>query len=451
MGDRLEFQKKKILVVAPNNWSAQELSRYSNRYEYIFVEDQFQKEGISFLHWLRLIWGLDFQKGVAKLAHLAKKHGADGIIGADDFISCVYASAAARSLGLPGAVTELELTFQHKYYSRILQKKFVPEMVPGFQLLDFKQPPKFPFFAKPVRGSASIMAKRIYSDEELIQYREMPFLKWFTYKRLIALFQGVAEQVAKISPVSAMAVAEDIIEGQQCTLEGFVYHGKNHIIGVTDSEMYPNSKLSFARFNFPSVLPRKAQQKMSEAAETLIMCSGFSFGFYNIEFFYNPKTGDVKIIEINPRMAFQFTDLYEKVLGINTFDLLLKMTIGDDISKELVKPGKVGRYKKATSFVLRSFTDAKVISVPSEEQVQAVCRDIQDSRVLIQAKPGTILSDDIFQDVESFRLATINLGGNSEEELISKYKAALSTLPFVLEPKPAMIPMLQEDIQSEAV
>lgn len=431
-------KKKRILVVAPNNWSIDALKKYNDVYEFIYIEDKFQEDGLSFFYWLRIVLGLNFLKGVKKLVGLAKFHQADGILGADDFISCLYASRACNELGLVGARTDLELIFQHKYYSRILQQKIVPEYVPKFQLLNFNKPPQYPFFAKPIRGAASIMAKRIHSDIEFKSYQKMPFLKLFTFHRLVSLFQGISFEIAGTKPVKEMAVAEEIIEGQQCTLEGVVFRGKNYIIGITDSVMYPNSKISFSRFNFPSQLIPEVQQKMANIAEKLMIESGFDFGFYNIEFFYNAKTEEIKIIEVNPRMAFQFTDLYEKVIGVNTFEILLKMTAGEDISIDLqnisVNSSQfTGEYKKATSFVLRTFNDAKVLSHPTDSQVETYLEEVKDARLMIQAKSGDKLSDDIFQDVESFRLFTLNVGGHSEEELIAKYNLAIKMLPFSLQ------------------
>lgn len=432
--------RKRILVVAPNNWSLEALKKYADQYDFIYIEDKFQEDGLSFFYWLRIILGLNFLKGVKKLVRLAKYHRADGILGADDFISCLYASRACKELGLPGAKTELELVFQHKYYSRVLQKKIVPDYIPHFQLLNFKKPPEYPFFAKPIRGAASIMAKRIHSDEEFKAYQKMPFLKLFTFHRLVSLFQNLAFKIAGVEPVKEMAVAEEIMEGNQCTLEGVVFNGKNYTLGITDSVMYPHSKLSFARFNFPSQLSQDIQTKMATIAEKLILESGFDFGFYNIEFFYNPITDEIKIIEVNPRMAFQFTDLYEKVLGVNTFELLLKMTAGEDISNTLQNISFKGRYKKATSFVLRTFQDAKVLSHPSDDQIKNYLSKVKDTRALIQAKSGDKLSDDIFQDVESFRLMTLNVGGDTEEELSAKYELGLKMLPFSLQPLQSITP-----------
>lgn len=39
--------KKKILVIAPNTWSTQELAKRMNDYDFIFIEDQFQKDNLK--------------------------------------------------------------------------------------------------------------------------------------------------------------------------------------------------------------------------------------------------------------------------------------------------------------------------------------------------------------------------------------------------------------------
>lgn len=425
--------KKKILVVAPNTWSYQELDKRRNQYDFVFVEDQFQKEKLSLIDKLRLAIGLNFEAIVKRIVGLAKENAADGILGADDFISCLYASEASKYLGLKGARTSLELTFQHKFYSRELQKKIVPNYVPQFGLLDLKNPPAFPFFVKPVRGGASMMAARINSKAEFEAYKKVPWLRWFMYKRLLVMFGKIAYKVVGLPMVNSPSVYEDVIEGVQCTVEGVVYNGQHEILGIVDSVMYPQSKISFESFNFPSKLPIQVQQEMNQVSKKLMTESGFDFGFYNIEFFYNAEKNEIKIIEINPRMAFQFTDLYEKVLGFNTFDLFLKMTVGEEINLKDIIENKNAKYSHAASFVKRVFEDGFVKSVPSKADIMAVGKDFPDVRVLLQAAQGENLSSDFFQDMESFRLMTVNVGANSETRLAEIYHEIQNRVQFQIE------------------
>lgn len=425
--------KKRILVIAPNTWSFQELERRGAEFELVFVENQFQKEKLSFWDQLRLAVGLNFTKGVHKVVRLARKHRVDGVLGADDFISCLYASAAARELGLPGARTELELTFQHKYYSRVLQRRLVPEYVPNFGVLNLKSPPPFPFFVKPIRGSASMMAMRIESESDLVKYQRLPLLRRLFLSRVLSTFEGIAAEFAGLEKLGSPVVFEELIDGRQCTLEGIVYRGQHKIVGVVDSVMYPHSRLSFSQFDFPSQLPPSVQNRMHEVARKLIEKSGFDFGFYNIEFFYVRDSDEIKIIEVNPRMAFQFTDLYEKVLGVNTFDLLLQMTVGADLDLDEIFSRRTGKFSMASSFVKRVFADGMVVKSPSLADAKSLEKGAADARILLQAKQGTRLSSDIFQDMESFRLMTVNVGASSRDGLESAYRKVDDRLRFEIQ------------------
>ena len=55
---------------------------------------------------------------------------------------------------------------------------------------------------------------------------------------------------------------------------------------------------------------------------------GFDNGIFNIEMMYDAEADRISIIEINPRMASQFADLYEKVDGTNSFSVLLDIAQG---------------------------------------------------------------------------------------------------------------------------
>ncbi len=78
---------------------------------------------------------------------------------------------------------------------------------------------------------------------------------------------------------------------------------------------------------------------------------GFNNGLFNIEFFYNPKTDDIKIIEINPRMASQLAYLYEAVDGVNPYRMALDLALGDAPRVERAATA----YRHAASFALRKF------------------------------------------------------------------------------------------------
>lgn len=419
---------KKIIVVAPNPWSFQEIKKRSSQYVFIFYEGEFQKTKLGVLSKLRLLSGINFNKEVDKLVGFAKSIAADGIIGVDEFLSCLIVSKANERLGLPHNDLSLELTLQHKFYSRELQQSIIPEHVPKYSLWKGPETMKTPYFLKPIRGSASILASAINNSSDLTKYEAISFGKKVFLKALLRQFNLLCLNHANLPVVDSPLIAEELISGVQLTVEGFVQNEENHIVGIVDSVMYPGSRLSFKQFDYPSKLPADVQDRLRRITEKFIREIGYKHGFYNIEYFYVPETDEIKIIEINPRMAFQFTDLYEKVDGINTFDVFLQLVTG---SKATLK-FREGQHKVATSFVRRTFEDGLVQVAPTQSELDLIEKEF-GTRILLQANPGQWLSSDYFQDVQSFRLMTVNIGGESQVELNNKNLLIEERLPFVIQ------------------
>ncbi len=67
---------------------------------------------------------------------------------------------------------------------------------------------------------------------------------------------------------------------------------------------------------------------MEQIAATLIEGIGYDNAMFNIEMIYNPKKDTVHIIEINPKIASQFPDLFEKVDGSNTYEVMMRIALG---------------------------------------------------------------------------------------------------------------------------
>ena len=151
----------------------------------------------------------------------------------------------------------------------------------------------------------------------------------------------------------------------------------------------------------------------------------FEFGLFNIEMFYNPETGDAKIIEINPRISYQFADLYEKVDGFNMYDLLISLALGESPS---FGRGK-GDYRNSASFVLRTFQGRRLQASPDREHVQRLRRQFEDARLMLYGQRGCSFAREM-RMVGSFRYAVINMGAASPQDLFRRFKSARDQLPF---------------------
>ncbi len=418
---------QKILVVAPNPWAYQEILARKEKYHFVFYESDFQNDEISLFNKIRLILGLNFEKEVHKLVQFSKENKIEAILAVDEFISSLIGAKAAEILGLPHYDLTLCLKLQHKYYSRQLQFETIPRYTPKFSLLNISGERDFPFFIKPIRGSASLLAYAVHDKDELRRATNVSLIKKWFLKRLLSQFESLTVKYANLKLTGNPWVKEELMSGQQVTVEGFVYRGENSIVGIVDSVMYPQSKISFERFNYPSRLPRNIQEEILQITREFISKIGFNFGFYNIEYFYHSQTNQISIIEINPRMAFQFSDLYEKVDGYNTFDTYIDLSLG---KKPTIK-FQQGKYAMATSFVLRHFEDAYVARTPSTHDVNKISEKF-DARILIQACEKKKLSNDFFEDTESYRLMSVNIGAAKDDELNQKYQEICKELTFEL-------------------
>jgi hypothetical protein len=219
-------------------------------------------------------------------------------------------------------------------------------------------------------------------------------------------------------------VAEAPLSGVQVTVDGFVQNGVSTVMGITDSIMYPGT-MSFSRFEYPSNLPNSVQSRMITTTNRLMEGSGFDHSCYNVEFFYDEHTDRLSVIEINPRMSYQFSDLFAHVDGRSSFSVQLALATGQTVDWQ----PRRGRAKAAASFVMRRFRDARVVSAPSSERIAEVEKRFWSAHVKMLCAPGDCLSDHD-QDVGSFRYCIVNMAADSREQLAADYAAACDMLRF---------------------
>jgi len=414
---------KNIVIICPTMRDLREIKKIGAgkqyKHNYIFY-GQNPREDMS---------AFDPNRFIEKFQRDFKDISIDGIIATHDYPGSILASILSQKLNTAGVKILPNLICQHKYYSRIYQKRVVATAVPEFFLIDpsdkkYDGPPFFPVFIKPVKSFFSIFASRI---DDRQQYNR--FIR--SYRRQKGKFSKplniLLEKYSDLKINADYLIAEKLMRGQQVTLEGYVYNKKIEILGITDSIMYSET-ISFKRFEYPSSMTAKIQERMAEIAKVFISSIGFDNGVFNIEFFYDPEEDTVKIIEANPRMASQFADLMEKVEGINTY----KIQIDLSLEKEPYFKKRSGIFKYATSFVLRSFKDKRIIKLPDKNDIEKVLSIYPEARIEIYGKEDAFLSEEL-QDMQSYRYGVINLGGNSRQELNDKYRQSLSLLKFKFE------------------
>src|SRR5262245_3382063 len=268
---------------------------------------------------------------------------ADGVVGTKDR-SALLAALVAERRGLPGPTPEAIVSCQHKATSRAIQQRVAPGATPRFSLLRGEPPFPPPWWVKPVVGRLSQETRRADSLAELAAVpSEREY--WDEYAAL-----------AGLPPDDVRGfLVEELVSGDEVTLEGYVHDGGVTVIGVTDSLKYPGTS-SFERFEYPSALPDERLRELGRLAEVLVPAHGLDACYFNIEFLV-PADGPSKIVELNARIASQFSPLVEAVHGRSTYDVLFALACGDDPRWDGSAPKGV-----AISYVMRVFEDAVVES-----------------------------------------------------------------------------------------
>ena len=337
---------------------------------------------------------------------------ADGVVGTKDRSSLLAALVAERR-GLPGPTPRALIACQFKPTARALQRATVPSATPRFALLDGRPPFGPPFFVKPVVGRLSQRVRRIDDPLEIEQLEDVD--AYMTgYARIAAL--------AGLHPDAVRGfLAEELLEGDEVTLEGYVFEGQVTTIGITDSVKYEGTN-SFERFEYPSALPPERKAELTEVAARVMPALGFDGGFFNVEFFV-PSEGPARIIEVNARLASQFWPLVQATKGRSTYEAMFRLACGEDPAWVDSAPRGV-----ALSYCLRVFEDAFVESVPLPE----------DGLELL-VRPGLYLSEQGTNDTSSYRLCIFDAWGETREEAVAQARARAASLSFGLMPVAAGI------------
>lgn len=365
---------------------------------------------------------------------IKEKKRIDAIVTYFDFPGSVLVPIIAKKYNLPGPSLEGVLKCEHKYWSRLEQKKVIPDNIPEFEIFDPFDRNAFdkidlapPFWIKPVKSYHSFLAYRIEDHKQFkkhikeilpqIGFMARPFKFILKEYFMPAEFAGMTEKM----------IAENEIRGHQCTAEGYVFDGEAEIYGIVDSVREEESS-SFLRYEYPSSLPGEAQKAIVSLAKKAILQTGIMNSAFNIEFFYDKKNDHINLLEINPRISQAHTDIFEKVHGFSHHKIMLNIAL----HRKPINLEKKGDFKVAAHFMLRSFKSGIVIEVPDRKQISELKNHYPGLSVFVNVRKGQDLNSLALHhsDSYSYILANILLGAENREELIEKYNEIVNKLSF---------------------
>lgn len=375
-----------------------------------------------------LAW-FDIDRFVAKLARRAKAAGWQAVVSNHEQFGALAAAMLAERMGWPGTPVNAVLACQHKLHARQVLQQVCPQANIGFSVLESQYGGpvpgglKYPLFVKPVKAAFSVLARVVHSQEDLHTHTRFGAWELWVIRHLVEPFERVFQKRLGPTQSAHRMMVEEPVNAAQFNLDGFVWDGQANMFGVVDALMYPGSQ-AFMRWDFPGRLSSGIQDKALKVAQQFLAAIGFTYGMFNMEFFYDDATGQLKVIEFNPRMASQFSDLYLRVCGIDLHACSLAMAHGqhpDTVPRSAPQAGA------ASSLVYRSFDPGQVCKMPNADQAAQFSAEFPDGLLFPFPKDaGSILRD--FKWLGSYRYGIVHLGGKDAADLQNRAARASALL-----------------------
>ena len=388
---------------------------------------------------LRLAW-FDIERFAALQAVRARAQGCRAVVSHHEQFGALSAALVAERLGWPGTPVRAVLACQHKLHARRVLQAVCPQAnIPSIRWApasagavstgvasampdmpgELRRSLPFPLFAKPIKAAFSILAREIHDEDQL---RELVGFGWWESVLLRLLSQPFERVVRHRLPEAGTAVGmmlEQPVHAPQFNLDGYVFEGEVRRLGVVDAIMHPGTQ-AFMRFDYPTRLRPAVVARATEIAQRFLHAVGFTHGLFNMEFFYDEAHDVLSVIEFNPRMASQFSDLYERVEGINLHEVGLALAHGRD-------PALLGRKSPtasvASSFVFRSFPARKPAHRPSQQQRELLQAAYPDALLLEYPRTDAGVARD-HKWLGSCRHGILHLGGQDEADLRRRCEVA---------------------------
>jgi hypothetical protein len=406
----------RVLILFGADWDDRLLPRYAMSGRYRFHEHGFDL--FRFPSNARLMW-FDLWRFVDSMVQRYRGR-IDAVFSSNEQFGALAAALVAQRLKLPGADPAVLLCTQHKYEARLRLREFAPDLCPEFDVIPYTITPeqarklKYPLFVKPVKATFSVLARRCDRPEDLIEHLRFKPWEKHVIKRLIEPHNQALRRFPQFLIDSRKMIVEELLLGRQVNVDGYVHDGAVHLFGVTDEVMYPGT-ISFLRFVFPGAQDEALRERVREATARVVRGYGMTHGFFNLEFFIHPESGELKLIEVNPRLAAQLAQLYEWVLGIDTYELGFALALNRPLPLR-----HVPRFGAAASFVWRSFDTRSCPRIPNRADLDWLATEYPEARLELYPKKGGSLQRDL-KWLGSHRWAVLNLPGRDEADLRQRY------------------------------
>lgn len=363
----------------------------------------------------------------------------DAIVAQWDFPTSVMVPILCKEYNIPSPSAESILKCEHKFWSRLEQRKVVPEVVPKFCGIDpFADKPieqvtlKYPFWIKPVKAFSSHLGFKI-EDEAQFDAAIEEIRKGI--RQLGDPFNEALQYIDLPSEIKEMdgnsCLVEEIVSGVQGAPEGTVFRGEFNVHGIISQPSSENTDAPYDRLEYPSNLPETVHRQMIDVSRRFLEHIGYDNGCFNAEFMWDEEKDKLWLIEVNTRISQSHSEVFIMVDGMSNHEVAVDIALGQ-------RPSMVNRQGPypvaAKCFIPYAHEDGTIKRIPSEEEIEALTKRFPGTKVRIDVEPGMRLGDLMHQDSFSYRLGTIYVTGENHDQIEERYLACLEALKFDIEP-----------------
>lgn len=414
----------RALTLFDFDWDGLGFERHASDVEFIRAGfDLFSFPDNAHLAWF------DMDRFVELQVARARRDGVDALVSNNEQFGALAAALIAERLGLPGTPARAIVACQHKLHFRKVLERIAPEANIAFAPFpcEFGETLKvdldYPLFVKPVKAAFSVLARRIENAAEMAAHiRFSPAEEW-VIRRLVRPFNDVAARLLPGEIDANHMLIEEPVQAPQYNLDGYVWRGRVHKLGVVDELMFPGTQ-AFLRFRYPSALDVKVQDRALDVAARFLEAVGFDHGFFNMEFFHDPLTDRLSIVEFNPRLSGQMADLYERVDGLDVFGMNLALAFGRDPAQLARRPAAGG---VAASCVFRTFDTQTPPAQPDARRRAELAARMPDVLLMTFTKSRIGFKREL-KWLGSHRYGVMNLAAPDEETLRQRHLEAATLL-----------------------
>lgn len=169
----------------------------------------------------------------------------------------------------------------------------------------------FPWIVKPEDSQSSVGVAKIDTEEQLIP----------------AITNALSKSKTK------RAIVEEFFKGHEVVCEGFIYHGKYHLLSFADRKYFKlENQFIPSQTLFPSLIPQELQDKIVSYETNMASFIKPQFAIVHSEYLVNLETGEIRVVESALRGGGVYisSHLIPMATGIDINQLLLDCALGKE-------------------------------------------------------------------------------------------------------------------------